>query len=122
MSSCVSRGKSSIPMRRGMSGPPAMWQDESQERAPGEGKFNLLIVPSPAPILRRSAPGTQKPAFLALPGPLLQRLALVVQLLAAGECDLDLRPPSLVEVELERHNGHALALDRACQAVDLALV
>ena len=30
--------------------------------------------------------------------------------------------PFLVEIELERHDGHALALDRADQPVDLALV
>ena len=41
----------------------------------------------------------QPPAF-ALPGALLHGFTLVVQLLAAGERDLDLRPPLLVKVEL----------------------
>src|SRR5258708_37268025 len=61
-------------------------------------------------------------AFFARPVALLLGLALVVQLLALGERELDLGPALVVEIELERHQRHALALDRADQLVDLALV
>src|SRR6185437_13361175 len=60
-------------------------------------------------------------AFLTVPGALLQGLALVVQLLAASQRDLDFRAAAFVEIELERYDGHALALDRAGELIDLAL-
>src|SRR5204863_3544998 len=59
---------------------------------------------------------------LALPGARLFGLALVMQLLAAGERQLDLGAALLVEIELERHDGHPLALDRAAELVDLTPV
>src|SRR5581483_7516926 len=58
-------------------------------------------------------------AALAFPRALLQRFALVVQLLAARKRDLDFRAALLVEVELERDDGHAFALYRANEAADL---
>ena len=42
--------------------------------------------------------------------------------LPRAERDLDLGAALLVEIKLERHDGHALALDRAGQLVDLALM
>src|SRR5438105_13502040 len=71
---------------------------------------------------RRSALRAQQPPALALPGALLLGLALVMQLLAAGERDFDLGAALLVEIELERHDGHPLALDRAAELVDLTPV
>src|SRR5947209_7173995 len=59
---------------------------------------------------------------LALPVAVLDRLPLVVRLLAGRESDLDFRPAALVEIDLQRHDGAALALDGADQHVDLALV
>src|SRR6266446_3301938 len=64
----------------------------------------------------------QQPSAFALPGALLLGLALVVQFLAAGERELDLGAALLVEIELERDERHALALDRARELVDLAPV
>src|SRR5262245_62307116 len=74
------------------------------------------------PDERDSALGPQQPPALALPTALLFGLALVVQLLAAGKGELELGAALLVEIELERHQRHALALDRADQLVDLAAV
>src|SRR5262245_8297034 len=45
-----------------------------------------------------------------------------MQLLAARHRDLELRPSLLIEIELERNDGHALAVHRAGELVDLALV
>src|SRR5689334_12464771 len=64
----------------------------------------------------------QQAGALALPVALLDRLALVVRLLAGSEGDLHLGPALLVEIDLERHDGAALALDGADQDVDLPLV
>src|SRR5258705_5669510 len=61
-------------------------------------------------------------ALFAVPVALLLGFALVVQLLALGERKLDLGAALVVEIELERHQGHALPLDRADQLADLALV
>src|SRR5262249_41533483 len=66
--------------------------------------------------------GPQQPSALALPAALLLGLALVVQLLAAGERKLELGASLLVEIELERHERHSLALDRAHELVDLPAV
>src|SRR5208282_497058 len=49
-------------------------------------------------------------------------LALVVELLAARQRQLDLGTTLLVEIELERDQRHAIALDCADQFVDLAAV
>src|SRR5437763_3263068 len=65
---------------------------------------------------------THKPSALAFPRALLLCLALVMQLLALGERELHLGAPPIVEIELERHQRHALALDRPDQLVDLPLV
>ena len=54
----------------------------------------------------------QQPALLPVPVALLLGFALVVQLLALGQRDLQLRAALGVEVHLERHEGHALARDR----------
>src|SRR5262245_24136318 len=74
------------------------------------------------PDERDSALGPQQPPALALPTALPFGLALVVQLLAAGKRELDFGAALVVEIELERHQRHALALDRADQLADLAAV
>src|SRR5215475_1541997 len=66
--------------------------------------------------------GPQQPPALALPAALLLGFAFVVQLLAAGERKLQLGAALLVEIELERHERHSLALDRAHELVDLTAV
>ena len=71
---------------------------------------------SPHPFSLNSRP------FFALPIAFLRRLALVGRVLALGERDLDLRPALLVEIDLQWHHGHALALGRHDQPADLALV
>src|SRR5262245_26669596 len=68
----------------------------------------------------RSPLCAQEPAALAFPGTLLFSFALVVELLAARKRELDLGAALFVEIELERHKRHALALDRAGELVDLA--
>src|SRR5262245_37633253 len=60
----------------------------------------------------------QAPA-LAFPAALLLGLALVVQLLAAGEGEFELSAAFLVEIELQRHEGHTFTLHRPDQLVDL---
>src|SRR5215212_8720419 len=94
MSSCVSRGKISIPIRR-----------------------SVIVL-----ILLRSVLLPQQPAALAGPVALLLALAFVVQLLALGERNLDFGAAFVVEIDFQRHDCHALALDRADQLVDLALM
>ena len=83
-----------------------------------EGRRRILAYPlgdgSVLPLLPQQA------AALALPGALLLRLALVVKLFAARQSQLDLGAAPLVEIELERHQRHALALHRADELVDLA--
>src|SRR5581483_7256600 len=64
----------------------------------------------------------EQAAALAIPASFLQRFALVVQLLAAAERYLDLRAALVVEIDLQRNDGHALALHGARKLVDLALV
>src|SRR4030088_1330115 len=61
-------------------------------------------------------------AALALPAALLFGLALVMQLLAAPARDLELGAAFFVEEQFQRHDGHAFALDRGGELVDLALV
>src|ERR1700757_2453158 len=56
--------------------------------------------------------------LLALPAALLLGLPLVVQLLAARERELELGAALLVEIKLQRHDRHALALDPAGELVD----
>src|SRR5687768_2381021 len=64
----------------------------------------------------------QEPSALTLPAALLLGFALIVQLLAARERKLDLGTTFLVEIELQRHQRHALALDRSSELVDLSAV
>src|SRR5262245_49499616 len=66
--------------------------------------------------------GPQQPSALPLPAALLLGLALVMQLLAAGERKLELGAALVVEIEPERHERHSLALDRAHEFVDLPAV
>ena len=47
------------------------------------------------------------------------RLAFIVEFLAARQGDLELGAALFVEIELERHQSHALALDGADQFIDL---
>src|ERR1700728_1521628 len=64
----------------------------------------------------------QQPPALAVPRALFFGLALVVELLAAREGKLDLGAAPFVEIELERDERHALALDRTDELVDLPAV
>src|ERR1700741_1714089 len=68
------------------------------------------------------APRPHQAALLPAPIALLHGLALVVQLLALGERELEFRAAALVEVKLERNQGHAFAVDGADQLVDLLSV
>src|SRR5262245_57953346 len=63
-----------------------------------------------------------QPRLLALPAALRGVLALVVQLLALCQRQPQLGAAAGIEVELERHHGHALALHRDRELVDLVLV
>src|SRR6266567_4245918 len=94
MSSWVSRGKISMPIRR-----------SGISRSLGSALGSALVP--------------HQPAALARPVALLLGLALVVQLLALGERDLDLGAALVVEIDLQRYDRHALALDRPHQLVDL---
>src|SRR5438874_2717874 len=81
------------------------------------------ITSSAMAAVRYASPlRAQQPPALAFPGPLLLGLALVVELLAAGERKLDLGAALFVEIKLERNERHALALDRARELVELAAV
>src|SRR4029077_10801386 len=74
----------------------------------------------------RQAPGSslvaQDARFLAVPVPLLGGLALVVQLFALRQREPELRDAARVEIELERNERHALALDRDGDLVNFLLV
>src|SRR5437868_3357173 len=83
------------------------------------GKINMPIRRSGISHSSDSALVPHQPAALARPVALLLGLALVVQLLALGERDLDLGATLVVEIDLQRHDRHALALDRSHQLVDL---
>src|SRR3954454_2086716 len=78
------------------------------------------VRPLPDPGI--SALGSKQPAAFALPAALFLGFALVVELLALGEGKLELGAALVVEIELERHERHAFALDRTHQLVDLATV
>src|SRR5712671_1252678 len=65
----------------------------------------------------RLALGPQQPSALPLPAALFLGFTLVVQLLAARERKLELGAALQVEIKLERHEGHALALDRTQKLV-----
>src|SRR5258708_13956305 len=71
---------------------------------------------------RMSLTVAQQPGALALPVAILDRLALVVGLLAGDQGDLDLGAAARIEIELQRHDRAALALDGADQLVDLLAV
>src|SRR4030088_3595469 len=71
---------------------------------------------------RMSLTVAQQPRALALPVAILDRLALVMGLLAGDQGDLDLGAAARIEIELQRHDGAALALDGADQLVDLLAV
>src|ERR1044071_8373512 len=61
----------------------------------------------------------EQPRPLALPVAILDGLALVVRLLAGDQRDLDLGAAARIEIDLQRHDGAALALDGAYELVDL---
>src|SRR6476660_2804767 len=82
----------------------------------GSARPGLSGLATPLPLVAHQA------ALLPVPIALLLGLALVVQLLALGEAEQDLGDPTLVEIELERHDRHPLPLDRARQPIELALV
>src|ERR1044071_1696056 len=84
------------------------------------GKISIPITRSAMTSTSPFLP--QQPAPLARPIALLLGLTLVVQLLALCQRNLDLGATLVVEIDLERHDRHALALDRAHQLVDLPLV
>src|SRR5262249_56858751 len=71
---------------------------------------------------RRLTVGPQAPSALPLPAALFLGFTLVVQLLAARERKLEFGAALLVEIKLERDQGHALALDGAHKLIDLAAV
>src|SRR5512135_504295 len=73
---------------------------------------------------RRSAPARcrQLPLDVAARVPLGDGPPLVVELLAACQADLDLRPAALADVEAERHERQALRPRPSQQAVDLVAV
>src|SRR5690606_2672549 len=71
---------------------------------------------------RPSAALAHQPRLVALPVAVFDDLSLVVGLLALGEGQLDLGAPPAVEVDRERDQRHALALDRADHLLDLALM
>src|SRR5581483_7850860 len=75
-----------------------------------------------SPRFMRSPLLAHEAALLPLPVALLLGVAFVVNLLAAREPELDLGDAASVEIELERHERHALALDGPEQFLDLALV
>jgi hypothetical protein len=58
--------------------------------------------------------------LLPLPVPLLHRFALVVHLLAPGQRQFDLRPPSAVKIDRQGHEREALAVHRSMQLGDFA--
>src|SRR4051812_24950132 len=60
-----------------------------------------------------------QPAFLAIPVAFLLRLTLIVELLALGEGDFDFCAALIVEIDLQRHERHAFAVDADAQASDL---
>src|SRR5579862_4572316 len=60
------------------------------------------------------------PGAVALPVARFLGLALVGLALALGEAELKLGAAALVEIDGERHDGNAVALDRAQNPVDLA--
>src|SRR5262249_53193250 len=62
----------------------------------------------------------QESPLLALPVALLLALTLVVNLFAARESKLDLSDAARIEIHFQRHERHALPLDRAKQAGYLA--
>src|SRR5690348_5181541 len=76
----------------------------------------------PSKIKPLSAPVLQQSRLLAVPVALLLGGALVVQLLALAERKLKLCHATLVEIELERHDRHAFALNRGGKLGDLALM
>src|SRR5690606_3479203 len=79
------------------------------------------VLASP-PCPSGSSSFTHQPRLCALPVALLDRLPLVVGLLALRQRQLDLGPSAAVEVDRQRDHRHPLALDRAEQLFDLALV
>src|SRR5580765_4852105 len=60
--------------------------------------------------------------LVALPVALLFGFALVVEFLALGDAELDLGDALGVEIEAQRNERHALALDRGGELVGLVLV
>ena len=58
----------------------------------------------------------EEPALLPVPVALLLGLTLVVQLLALAERQFELRPALIVEIDLERNERHAFAIDRRSAA------
>src|ERR1700676_5615628 len=67
-------------------------------------------------------PRPQQAALLPAPVALLLALALVVQLLAFGHRQQQLGAAAFVEIQLQRYQRHAVAVDRAHQLVDLLSV
>src|SRR5262245_23956334 len=91
----------------------AAFQDRARtSKAPGRSK----------PTASASPLGAQEPTAFAFPRPFLFGFALVVELLAARQRQLDLGAALGVEVELEWHHRHALSLDSGGELVDLAAV
>src|SRR5262249_44705066 len=64
----------------------------------------------------------QQPRLVTLPVAGFLSLALVGLALALGEAEFAFGKAALVEIDAERHDGHALALDEAAQLVLLLAV
>ena len=73
-------------------------------------------------LARASASITQQSAFLALPIAALLRFALIMQFLAARERQLQLCASSVVEIDPQRNERHAFALDGADKLARFALM
>src|SRR5262249_4723157 len=73
-------------------------------------------------LAERSAFLPHQPPTLALPRTLLFSLTFVIEFLATSQGELDLGTAFLIKIEFERHQSHALALDRTDQSADLAPV
>src|SRR5258708_22836332 len=81
-----------------------------------------LVTPFHSPSAAASPLFAHQPRLVALPVLGFLGLALVGLPLALGEADLAFGEAALVEVDRQRHNGHAVTADGAEQLVELAVM
>src|SRR5579871_3628164 len=89
---------------------PARWRAAPSSTGAGifdQSTLSKFLSVIAAIVRSSSASRAQQAAFFAVPVALALGLALVVQLLAFGQRQLDFRPALLVEIELQRHQRHA---------------